>query len=442
MVQNPAFRSVSFDHALHSKGTNVSEKAKWAGIYLLVCSIPFFFYFLPPLSPDVISHKAVANSFFLVPYAGLILVAFLGWQVNQTRIFWTALFLLAFYFYLRSPGFVITETGRIETLQIVSVAYPFALCVIFLLKESRLWGDLSLARFLLALSPLLFLICLLSWAQDLYQKIMFWAPTSPAQGSAIPRLAWVATGLFLLVVTYLYDPKVKNFLAALMTTFMPFLFIVQVCLLPPSQPARVPTSFHIVVAFTTITLILLHALLRMYWQKVYLDPLTAVSNRQAMDERLHTLHGEFALAMVDIDHFKKFNDTYGHSEGDNVLRMVAQHLAENLGDRVYRYGGEEFCVVFEKTEHETALEMMEKTRAALEKRKFTLRGQRKAGYSPSKLLSRRSEGRGKKVHITFSVGVASTTKAHRTPEEVIKRADHALYEAKEKGRNRVVSDEK
>jgi len=421
----------------------VSEKTKWAGIYLLVCSIPLFFYFLPPLSPDIISHKAVANSIFLVPYAGLILIAFLGWQVNQTRILWTALFLLSFYFYLRSPGlFVITETGRIETLQIVSVAYPLALCVVFFLKESRLWSDLSLARFLLSLSPLLLLICLLSWAPDLYQKLMFWGPSNPAQGSRLPWLCLVAVLLFFLIVVYLYDPKVKNFLVALMTTLVPFLFISQVCLLPPPLLSKVPTSFHIVVAFSTITLILLHALLRMYWQKVYLDPLTAVSNRQAMDERLHTLNGEFSLAMVDIDHFKKFNDTYGHAEGDNVLRMVAQHLAENLGDRVYRYGGEEFCVVFEKSDHGAAQEMMEKTRAALEKRKFTLRGQRKAGYSASKLLSRRSEGRGKKVHITFSVGVASTTKTHRTPEEVIKRADHALYEAKEKGRNRVVSAEK
>jgi len=418
----------------------MSEKAKWAGIYLLVCSIPFFFYFLPPLSPDIISHKAVANSIFLVPYAGLILIAFLGWQVNQTRIFWTALLLLAFYFYLRSPGlFIITETGRIETLQIVSVAFPFALCVIFLLKESRLWSDLSLARFLLSLSPLLLLICLLSWAPDPYQKLMFWEAPSPVQAASIPKLAWVATGLFLLVVIYLYDPKVKNFLVALMATFVPLLFCIQVSLLS-GVSSKLPTSFHIVVAFTTMTLILLHALLRMYWQKVYLDPLTAVSNRQAMDERLHTLNGEFALAMVDIDHFKKFNDTYGHAEGDNVLRMVAQHLAENLGDRVYRYGGEEFCVVFEKATTETAKEMMEKTRAAMEKRKFTLRGQRKTGYSAAKLLSRRSEGRGKKVHITFSVGVASSSKIHRTPEEVIKRADHALYEAKEKGRNRVISD--
>ncbi len=89
-----------------------------------------------------------------------------------------------------------------------------------------------------------------------------------------------------------------------------------------------------------------------------------------MDERLHTLSGHYALAMVDIDHFKKFNDTYGHSEGDNVLRMVAQHLQEYLGDRVYRYGGEEFCVIFEGPTQESAVEMMEKARTSMEKTKI------------------------------------------------------------------------
>lgn len=420
----------------------MSERTKWAGIYLLVCSIPFFFYFLPPLSPDVISHKAVINSIFLVPYAGLILIALLGWQINQTRIFWTALLLLAFYFYLRNPDiFVITETGRIETLQIVSVAFPVALCIIYLLKESRLWSDLSLARFLLALFPLLLLICLLSWVPDLYQSLMFWAPPVPSQSASLPKLSWVAVGFFLLVVTYLYDPKVKSFLVALMAAFVPFLFCIQVSLLSGAS-SKLPTSFHVVVGFTTLTLVLLHALLRMYWQKVYQDPLTSVSNRQALDERLHTLNGNFSLAMVDIDHFKKFNDTYGHAEGDNVLRMVAQHLEENLGDKVYRYGGEEFCVVFEKTTLDAAKTMMEKTRSTLEKRKFILRGQRNPGYNGIKFPFRKSEPRGKRVHITFSVGVSHATATHQTAEEVIKRADHALYEAKEKGRNRVVSAEK
>ncbi len=418
----------------------MSEKAKWAGIYLLAGFIPLFFYFLPPLSPELISHKVFTNFLIFAPYVGLSLTAFLGWQINQTRIFWSALLLLAFYFYLLNPGlFVISETGRVATLQIVSVAYPLALCLIYLLKESRLWSDLSLARFVLSLIPIVLLVCLYSWAVDVYQKLMFWGPPTLNQSLYFPKFTWVAVGLFLLVAYSLYDPKAKSFLIALATAFVPFLFCVQVSLLSGATTSKLPTRFHIILAFTVLALILLHALLRMYWQKVYLDILTAVSNRQALDERLHTLSGDFSLAMVDIDHFKKFNDSYGHAEGDNVLRMVAQHLQENLGDRVFRYGGEEFCVVFEKTDLDKAKSMMESTRAGMEKRKFTLRGRRKAGYSGINLPFKKEEAKGKRVHVTFSVGVASSNKIHPTSEEVIKRADHALYEAKEKGRNRVVS---
>ncbi len=77
-------------------------------------------------------------------------------------------------------------------------------------------------------------------------------------------------------------------------------------------------------AFTVICAILLHAIFTIYWQRVYIDELTDVSNRRALDEKLATLNGEFAIAMMDIDHFKDFNDTYGHDEGDNVLRLVGR----------------------------------------------------------------------------------------------------------------------
>ena len=419
----------------------MSDKAKWAGIYLLVCFVPFFFKFLP-LSNDIVSKSAITDFLRYAPYVGLTLIAVLGWQINQTRIFWSTILLLAFYYYLLHPDlFPQSVSGRIQTLQMISVAYPLALCVIYLLKESRIWSDLSLARFLLALFPLVLFVCLFSWARDIYQKLLFWGPLLPGQGNPLPNLCWVATGLFLLVVTYLPDPKVKSFLIALMATFVPFLFCIQTALIASNPEAKASIVPNIVIVFVTITVILLFALLRMYVQKVYLDPLTAVFNRQALDERLHTLTGDFALAMVDIDHFKKFNDTYGHAEGDNVLRMVAQHLQDLLGDQVYRYGGEEFCAVFEGPTRDSATETMEKVRSTLAKRKFTLRGKRSSGYNGLKIPFKKEENRGKKVNIAISVGVAFANKKVRTYEEVLKRADHFLYEAKEKGRNRVVSGE-
>ncbi len=90
----------------------MSEKAKWAGIYLLVCFIPLFFYFLPPLSPEIVSHRAITDFLIFAPYVGLTVIAILGWQINQTRIFWSTILLLAFYYYLLHPDtFTVTATG-------------------------------------------------------------------------------------------------------------------------------------------------------------------------------------------------------------------------------------------------------------------------------------------------------------------------------------------
>jgi diguanylate cyclase (GGDEF)-like protein len=337
---------------------------------------------------------------------------------------------------------IISESGRLHTLQMVSVAFPLTLSVIYLLRESRLWSDQSLLRFILTFSPLLVLYCVFSWAPDTYHKLLFWdsLPVTMAQTRAIPPLTWVTHSMFLLVIAYLPDLKIKPFLTALMATLIPFLYCVQDALITTGQKDQTTPAIHVIVSFTTITIILLHCILRMYWQKVYLDLLTGVPNRQALDERLHTLSGNFALAMVDIDHFKKFNDTYGHAEGDNVLRMVAQHLEEHLGDRVYRYGGEEFCVVFDDKHYEKAEEMMDQTRASMAKRKFALRGHRRQRVNGLMLPFQKNENRGKKVNITISVGVAAAGKTYKIPEEVIKRADHWLYEAKSNGRNRVASE--
>lgn len=421
----------------------MSDKAKWFAAYLGIGTVPILLHVLPPLSPDIIPGHAVTNFLIFAPYVGLTLIAILGWQINQTRIFWSTLLLLAFYYYLlHLELFTFTPSGRVHTLQIASVAYPAALCVIFLLKESRLWSDQSLARLLLASFPLFLFICLFSWEPDLYQKLFFWHPYAPAQSADIPNLAWISVSLFLTIVYYLYDPRAKPFLGALAAAQWPFFFCLKITLSSAALSGKPSPVTTVILAFSAMTLILLHAILRMYWRKVYMDPLTAIPNRQAMDERLHTLSGRFALAMVDIDHFKKFNDTYGHAEGDNVLRMVAQQLQESLGDRVYRYGGEEFCAIFENQDAENAGQWMERARATLEKRKFVLRGSRRPKSEGLKLPFQKEEHRGKKVHITISVGVSSSGKAGRSCEEVLKHADHALYEAKEKGRNRVVSEGK
>ncbi|MGB7218565.1 MAG: GGDEF domain-containing protein [Vicinamibacterales bacterium] len=168
----------------------------------------------------------------------------------------------------------------------------------------------------------------------------------------------------------------------------------------------------------------------------YVDALTGLASRRALDEFLPQLHGRFALAMVDVDHFKRFNDAYGHAAGDQVLRKVAGQLETvGGGGRVFRYGGEEFSVVFAGRSRKDALPHLEALRARIEATGFSLRGSLRPTQKPAE---RRALPRaGRHVHLTVSIGVAELSEKLASPRLVIEAADKALYRAKQSGRNRV-----
>jgi len=145
----------------------------------------------------------------------------------------------------------------------------------------------------------------------------------------------------------------------------------------------------------------------------------------------------YVVAMADIDHFKKFNDTHGHDVGDQVLRMVAIQLSRVTGGgRAYRYGGEEFTILFPNKSVEEALPHLEKTRERIEAASFTLRGPdrpKKKGKDSAK------SGGGAVVRVTSSFGAAEKDRGLSDPMAVMKKADDALYRAKKAGRNCVAS---
>lgn len=160
-------------------------------------------------------------------------------------------------------------------------------------------------------------------------------------------------------------------------------------------------------------------------QKALIDPLTGLPNRAAWSERLeHEIqqwqqHGNtLSLAMLDLDHFKRINDNYGHLAGDKVLKIIATVLRKRLrgSDFIARFGGEEFVLLLPATPPAVGAKLLETLRAAIEACPFHFKGER--------------------VTITISMGLAS----FRTGEHsdlVLKRADQALYRAKNAGRNRV-----
>lgn len=187
--------------------------------------------------------------------------------------------------------------------------------------------------------------------------------------------------------------------------------------------------------------VLIVALLQESHQLAFRDQLTGLPGRRALEERLRSLGGEYAIGMVDVDHFKRFNDTHGHDVGDQVLRLVGGRLADVEGGTAYRYGGEEFSVLFPGSDIREAERALDAIRESIENYRMTIRGAdrpRQAEEGAKRRGTTAGEAHGDKVlSVTVSIGVAAPSKNHGTPREVVKAADEALYRAKQAGRNRV-----
>jgi diguanylate cyclase (GGDEF)-like protein len=203
--------------------------------------------------------------------------------------------------------------------------------------------------------------------------------------------------------------------------------------------AHVPTaSITFSIFISMAQLMVMIAVLQDTFRMAYRDELTGIPSRRALNEQLAGLGNVYTVAMLDVDHFKSFNDTWGHELGDQVLKMVAAHIADvRGGGRAFRYGGEEFTILFPGKDPDEAIPHLEALREEIERYRLALR----ASDRPKKAKGgKRQRGgwRGKNtVSVTISIGAAGSSERLATPQAVIEAADRALYRAKSKGRNRV-----
>ena len=188
--------------------------------------------------------------------------------------------------------------------------------------------------------------------------------------------------------------------------------------------------------FSVAALILIVSAIEAAHRMAFRDELTTLPARRALNEALLKLSNTYTVAMVDIDFFKKFNDRYGHDVGDQVLARVAALLGRvGGGGRPFRYGGEEFTILFPGKELKEVQPHLEALRQAVAEAGFKVRSAGRAGKNSD---SRHKGGNSaKKVSLTISIGMAQRDPNRKTPQAVIKAADQALYRAKEGGRNRV-----
>ena len=201
-----------------------------------------------------------------------------------------------------------------------------------------------------------------------------------------------------------------------------------------------PGAFH--VFMSAAGTILLVSLLQESHRLAFHDELTGLPGRRALQERLSGLGPAYTIAMVDVDHFKQFNDTHGHNVGDQVLKLVAARLAQvQGGGTAYRYGGEEFAVMFPERSIGDTLPHLERIRGEIEAYRMAVRSvnRPKDPEAGSKRRATGNPGRqpDKVLSVTVSIGVAQRTAELTTPSLVLQASDQALYRAKRAGRNRV-----
>jgi diguanylate cyclase (GGDEF)-like protein len=381
-------------------------------------------------------NESLSALVHVYPYAVAVAGILLGWRFNRSRLVFAILALaLADRFLLYFAGG--TSSGEIAAAGMGRYVYsaiafllPLNLAALSSMKERGIATWRGLLRFSVILVQILLVFLIwrypeLGVVSLLGQMLPKGRFLTPLPLSLPALVAFGAAFLFLAFRFIQSEGVIENgFFWALLSAFLGLAL------------GRVgPES---TVYFATAGLVLIISVIETSHNMAFRDELTGLSGRRALDEALLKLGGNYSVAMVDIDFFKKFNDRYGHDVGDHVLRMVASKLtAVTGGGKSFRYGGEEFTILFPGKLVDDTISHLERLRKMVEQTRFVVRGGGRPRSKPEK--PKKSRGSRRKVKITISIGVAERNERNTTPEQVIQAADKALYRAKKAGRNKVKS---
>jgi diguanylate cyclase (GGDEF)-like protein len=382
-----------------------------------------------------------------LPYAFFTIGIIMGWRFNNAGMILTLFTLSLSYFALSNLG-PISPTKGVEGLSIheaISFLLPLNVAYFSTLKKRRILTSKGL--FWLALIMFQAFAVILLCNPQMIIKI---------KGS-YPLISKMLANLSMKLRSILHDDSffglknistlsILSFLAALIFLFMRFnrsrdslsagslCTLVAVFLGVADHSAPSPMLY-----FSVAGLVLIITSIETSFSMAYIDELTGLPGRRSLNEALVNLGKRYAIAMIDIDRFKKFNDKYGHKTGDQVLKMVASKLKELTGGaKVFRYGGEEFTAIFAGKAAQEAVPHLDTYRKIIESTPFVVRGKGRRKSSAEYRGKIKSAGR-KGINITVSIGVASPNRRLTSPEKVLKAADKILYKAKKSGRNRVKS---
>lgn len=368
--------------------------------------------------------------------------AVLGWRFDRSRLVFSLAAVTIGHWLLLGPASIGQNPPGQTGYLIYATLFPAFLAVLAMLRERGLVSRPGIVR-------MLAFALLATIGAGLASAHLWLAPdfAETLQGALVAALsrdilpdAWTSW-------TALPDPALLVFAAA--AAFLIFRMVLLGD--PPLETGALGALIAVGAAIdlagdataTTVypaaaALILVAVAVQDSYRLAFLDELTGLPGRRALKMASMKLGQRYAIAMLDIDHFKKFNDKYGHDVGDQVLRMVAARIGRVTGGgKPFRFGGEEFTIVFPGGTSEEAFAHLDTLRQAIAGSAFVIRDRGRPRKKP--VPPKTPKKKTKSVTVTISIGVAERGDGLRDPDAVLKAADQALYKAKKAGRNRVAA---
>jgi diguanylate cyclase (GGDEF)-like protein len=401
----------------------------------LIFSVPLAilaaaFFVLPKIPALTPSHRELL---LISPYLAAVTGMFLSVHFHRGRPF-TALFLLSLlYFLCRAHlGEGVIGFAHQELYLGLSLLLPFNFALLAVMREKGVFSVAGRLRFgfILFQTASVWLLFRHYFEELLPLLTRRLFPFEVLDSLLLPQPLLLLSILCMLIIAYVsakrQAPVESGLLGALAAVIITISKITS-----PDIPAIFCLAAGVIITFS---------ILQDSYNMAFRDDLTGMPSRRALNENLHGLGRRYVVAMLDVDHFKRFNDTYGHDVGDQVLKMVAKKmLSVGGGGKAFRYGGEEFTILFPGKRIADTLPYLEEVRMAIEKYSLAIRSDDRPKDTKQGQSKRGSRSGLTEVSVTISIGVAESGEGHGSPAEVMKASDKALYRAKSKGRNQVCS---
>jgi len=362
--------------------------------------------------------ESVVNGLVFLPHMLALMVTGLSIHFNRSSIFFYVVLLI-----VANAALQLGWTNNDVTFALLSVLLPLLLLGLTIIPNIGIFSIRAIPAYSLLIIATVYYLYVTTtspaWAAQIF--LTDWLPARYFDWTSLPQTALGTSlvALFFMLLLCLSQPS-PHMAAGFGVLLM---LIVQMHFGDQSSSLNVFSSAAL--------LMCLYAIMQESWRMAYLDELTGLPGRRALREKFQRVSGVYTVAMLDVDHFKKFNDTYGHDTGDAVLRMISAKMSKvSGGGSCYRYGGEEFTIVFPGRNTDEAFPHLDALRDEIAKSPFVI-----------SRVDRRKNGKTKKpaqnksVQVTVSIGIADSRKNALSPWDVLKQSDKALYRAKGKGRN-------